>query len=66
MNAAALASGNLLLGSISPVELMGQDGNDWDGYGGMGDYRESNGNSWEVMSTAHAIRDHFYDWLRRT
>src|SRR6476619_7062509 len=29
----------------------------WTGYGGVGDYGLSNGNSWEVMSAAHAMRD---------
>jgi spermidine dehydrogenase len=32
-------------------------GDAWNGYGGVGDYRGSNGNTWEVMSAAHAMRD---------
>jgi len=30
---------------------------DWNGYGGVGDYSKSNGNTWEVMSAAHEVRD---------
>jgi spermidine dehydrogenase len=29
----------------------------WDGYGGVGDYRFSNGNTWEVLTAGHKIRD---------
>ncbi|HEX5475226.1 MAG TPA: NAD(P)-binding protein [Vicinamibacterales bacterium] len=30
---------------------------DFDGYGGVGDYARSNGNTWRVMSDGHAMRD---------
>ncbi len=29
----------------------------FNGYGGIGDYRHSNGNTWEVLSAGHALRD---------
>lgn len=36
-------------------------GSGWTGYGGVGDYRFSNGNTAEVIESAHRIRDHAYD-----
>jgi spermidine dehydrogenase len=33
----------------------------WNGYGGIGDYRRSNGNTWEVMTAAHAMRDGVFE-----
>ena len=32
----------------------------WTGYGGTGDYAESNGNTFEVMGAGHQIRDHVF------
>ncbi len=29
----------------------------FNGYGGIGDYRHSNGNTWDVLSAGHALRD---------
>jgi spermidine dehydrogenase len=29
----------------------------WTGYGGVGDYRNSHGNTWEALTQAHALRD---------
>ncbi|HUJ22923.1 MAG TPA: NAD(P)-binding protein [Bryobacteraceae bacterium] len=61
LNSTLLASGSLLLGSVCPMDLMAQ--NDWDGYGGVGDYSSSNGNTFEVMTEAHKIRDRVYEPL---
>ena len=36
-------------------------GGEWTGYGGVGDYRNSNGNTAAVMNEAHRIRDHVFD-----
>lgn len=33
----------------------------WSGYGGVGDYRFSNGNTAEVVSAAHRVRDRAYE-----
>jgi len=33
------------------------EGEDWNGYQGVGDYSNSNGNTWEVVSAAHEIRN---------
>src|SRR5579863_8345324 len=60
LNSTLLASGGLLLTQLAPVELMAQGG-DWTGYGGVGDYRNSNGNTEAVMNAAHKIRDHIFD-----
>src|ERR1700739_979945 len=50
LNATLLASGGALIASVSPVQLLAQkaeknDGatDDWTGYGGVGDYANSNG-----------------------
>lgn len=32
----------------------------WTGYGGIGEYADSNGNTWPVMTSAHKIRDHAF------
>jgi len=58
LNSTLLASGGLLLGSMCPLDLMAE--NDWDGFGGVGDYSASNGNTFEVMTEAHKIRDRVF------
>ena len=62
-----LASGAVLLGGLSPAELLGSTGaektsgtsesDDWNGYGGVGEYSASNGNTYEVMQAGHEMRD---------
>lgn len=68
LNASLLASGSLLLSSASPADLLaetapGEMEDDWTGYGGVGDYRDSNGNTWEILQAGHAIRDGAFDSL---
>ena len=58
LNSVLLASGSALLDASAPFDLAAQE--DWDGYSGVGDYQGSNGNTWQVMSDAHKIRDHAY------
>lgn len=41
--------------------VYGLTAEDWDGYGGVGDYSSSNGNTHKVMTDGHAIRDELYD-----
>ena len=54
LNATLLASGGLLLNPVSPAELLAAkpspDSNqdDFTGYGGIGDYAHSNGNTLPV------------------
>ncbi len=54
VNGALLAGAGLLLPgkapAISPADAF-------NGYGGIGDYRHSNGNTWDVLSAGHALRD---------
>src|SRR5487761_547261 len=56
LNAALLASGDLLLSGRAPHLLT----RDWTGPGGVGDYRRSNGNTEAVMNAGHLIRDEVY------
>jgi spermidine dehydrogenase len=61
MNATLLASGGAALTGLTPYQIMAQMGKDnWTGYGGVSDYAASNGNTYEVMSSGHQIRDHFF------
>ena len=59
LNAGLLASGSLLLSPISPSQLLasGTLDDDWSGYGGVGDYANSNGNTRAVLGAGHQIRD---------
>ncbi|MGH9489520.1 MAG: NAD(P)-binding protein [Terriglobales bacterium] len=59
LNASLLATGGALLEAAAPAQLLAQ-GPDWTGYGGIGDYRDSNGNTEAVMQAGHQIRDHDY------
>jgi spermidine dehydrogenase len=61
MNASLLASGSAALSGLTPYELLAQMGKEnWTGYGGIGDYAESHGNTFEVMTSGHQIRDHVF------
>jgi len=55
VNSMLLASGGALLGALSPRQILAAD--DWTGYAGVGDYARSNGNTYEVISAGHQIRD---------
>jgi len=62
LGSALLASGSMLLAGATPRQLLA--GNDeFTGYGGIGDYSSSNGNTWNVLEAGHAIRDGRYDAL---
>jgi spermidine dehydrogenase len=61
MNSILMASGSTLLGSLTPKQLLARD--DWTGYGGVGDYARSNGNTHEVISAGHQIRDNVFPAL---
>ncbi len=58
LNATLLAAGSVLLQSVTPLQLLAEE--DWTGYGGIGDYADSNGNTYEVMTAGHKIRDRVY------
>lgn len=61
LNSTLVGSGALLLNSLSPAQLLAQSPanseDDWTGYGGVGDYANSNGNTQAVMDAGHRIRD---------
>jgi len=54
LNGALLAGAGLLFPGQSPT-ISPADA--FNGYGGIGDYRYSNGNTWDVLSAGHALRD---------
>jgi spermidine dehydrogenase len=62
LNSTLLASGGMLLGSMSPMQIL-QAQEDWTGFGGIGDYSTSNGNTWDVIMAGHQIRDGLFDTL---
>jgi hypothetical protein len=49
LDAALLASGGVLLSGATPLDLLAADGNEFDGYGGIGDYAGANGNTFDVV-----------------
>lgn len=65
LNGALLGVGGALLGCGSSNQSAHIDGSeaswslspDWYGYGGVGDYRSSHGNTPEAVETAHRLRD---------
>ena len=61
LNATLLAAGGVLLGPLTPKQLLAEE--DWTGYGGIGDYAQSNGNTFEVMTAGHQIRSGDFDSL---
>jgi spermidine dehydrogenase len=79
LNATLLASGTLLLNAASPADLLATragarptsaspgsarlNEDDWTGYGGLGDYANSNGNTLQVTEAGHQIRDAVFESL---
>jgi spermidine dehydrogenase len=59
LNSTLLAAGSMLLSSITPFQLLAEE--DWTGYSGVGDYARSNGNTYDVMTDGHKIRDHAFE-----
>jgi spermidine dehydrogenase len=59
-----LASGAALLNGATPAQLLAETGKDeFTGYGGVGEYSNSNGNTLPVLQAGHSIRDGVYDPL---
>jgi spermidine dehydrogenase len=53
-----LGAGAALLDGLTPAQILGASAeDDWTGYGGIGDYRRSNGNTLEVLQAGHKLRD---------
>jgi spermidine dehydrogenase len=59
LNSTLLAAGSVLLNAVAPLQLLSQE--DWTGYGGVGDYANSNGNTYEVMTAGHQLRDRVFE-----
>jgi len=59
LGSSLLASGATLFKNVSPAELL-QDKDDFTGYGGVGEYSISNGNTLQVLRAGHSIRDGLY------
>lgn len=51
-----LGSGVALFEGLSPAELLASE-DEFTGYGGVGEYSSSNGDTLEVLESGHAIRD---------
>jgi spermidine dehydrogenase len=62
LGSALLASGSALFSGVTPTELLASTDN-FTGYGGVGEYSRSNGNTLDVLKAGHAIRDSLYDPL---
>lgn len=62
LNASLLGAGSMLITLPAPSELLGANAA-WNGYGGVGDYALSNGNTWEVMNVGHEVRDGRYNGI---
>jgi len=64
-----IGSGAMLLDMPAPLQAESppptgeSDAAAWNGYGGVGEYSRSNGNTFEVRETAHLIRDNKIDAL---
>jgi spermidine dehydrogenase len=73
-----LASGAALLEGLSPAQILatkhqtpgqttaqvpGATNDDWTGFGGVGEYRNSNGNTFAVLQAGHKMRDGGYSPL---
>ena len=66
LGATLLASGAALLDGLSPAEILARgtaEGDAFNGYGGVGEYSGSNGNTWEVLQAGHKIRDKAYQQI---
>lgn len=62
LGSALRASGSALLSGITPAESLAEN-DDLTGYGGVGEYSASNGNTLEVLEAGHTIRDGTYESL---
>src|SRR3546814_18687056 len=64
INGVAAGSGAALLSACSggdgASDPLSPSGSPWTGFGGVGDYRWSNGNTQAVMEAAHRFRDGAY------
>ena len=58
LNSSLLAAGGALMSPLCPLDLLACDeASAWDGFSGVGDYRNSNGDTYDVMTEGHRIRE---------
>lgn len=60
LDAALLAAGAALLRLPPPLSAQAttpRTNPEWEGFGGIGDYARSHGNTWDALSVAHDLRD---------
>ncbi len=59
LDASLLGAGSMLLRRPAPLTLSYQAAAnpEWEGYGGVGDYANSHGNTWESLTVAHDLKD---------
>ncbi len=58
LNSTLIAAGAALMKPVAHFQMLSAE--DWTGYGGVGDYAASNGNTHAVMTAGHQIRDHAF------
>ena len=56
LGATLLGSGAMLMSGLTPAQLLAA-ADEWSGYGGVGEYAKSNGNTFEVLTAGHKMRD---------
>lgn len=56
VNTALIGAGAALLHTLNSAFAQ-KPASGWNGYSGVGDFRHSNGETWDTMESAHAIRD---------
>ena len=74
LNTVALGTGAALLGTAAPAArgqptpvgaapaaAAGRTIDPWTGPAGVGDYARANGNTWDVVTAGHGIRDNLYE-----
>ena len=61
LNGTILASAGLVLGNSGQTPATIAPADAWNGYGGVGDYARAHGNMYDLMTTAHRMRDGAFD-----
>ena len=61
LNGTLLASTGLILGRSAQTPTTIAPADAWNGYGGVGDYARAHGNMYDMMTTAHRMRDGAFD-----
>ncbi len=67
LDASLVGAGAALIAAVAPGLVRTADAaqaaDDWTGFGGVGDYAKSNGNTKAVLDAAHKVRDRVYATL---